>query len=177
MKSKISYFCYAKARSHTLSMDFMGSIYNFKHNHKNFTNCEHIVPRSRFINYNSLKVLKYDLHNLYPCCIYLNSQRKNHKYTEFNYANTFERPKFHFIPPDYAKGKIARTCLYLIQLYPDVKDTIHQNVIDKNLIIDWHLEYQPDDNELKREWLIGKIQGNINPLVLNPEKIECMDIF
>lgn len=169
MKS-INYLCYSQARKQTLSMDFIGSIYNFKYVHENITNCEHIIPRSRFIKFENLKVLKYDLHNLYPCCIYLNSQRKNHKYTEC--VCQTQRPKYHFIPPSYAKGKIARTCLHFIDKYPELRYTIFNDVLDKDLLFKWHLEYEPDENELKRDWLIGKIQGDRNQFIYYPEKFD-----
>lgn len=185
MITYVKYIFYAKARTQTLSMNFIGSIYSFKYDFSNKTNCEHIIPRSRFIKFENLKVLKYDLHNLYPCCVYLNSQRKNHKYTdELGESNLilldtslcFERPKFHFIPPLYAKGKIARICLFYIEKYPELKNTILENVLDKELLIKWHDTYKPDEQELKRDWLIGNIQGDSNKFILYPEKIDNLDL-
>ena len=64
------------------------------------------------------------------------------------------------MPPDRAKGSIARTYLYMSQEY-GFKLSKQQN----QLMTAWNKLYPVDTWECERERRIFKIQGNHNPFV------------
>ncbi|MEE4250441.1 MAG: endonuclease, partial [Alcanivoracaceae bacterium] len=71
-----------------------------------------------------------------------------------------------FDPPDHAKGNVARAMLYMhIQ---------HKLPLVGNLEMykRWNQLDPPDDDEKARNGAIGRIQGNRNPYIDNPELID-----
>ena len=53
-------------------------------------------------------------------------------------------------------------------VYPNIDVN---KVIDKELMIEWNLLFEPNQLERKRNNLIYKVQGNINPFIEDPLNI------
>lgn len=64
------------------------------------------------------------------------------------------------MPPDRAKGAIARTYLYMSQEYG-----FNLSKQQRNLMNAWNKQFPVDKWECERETRIHKIQGNHNPFV------------
>ena len=162
MKSLMSY---SKARFHTPGMKNLGSLYGFSGSSTRI-NCEHIIPQSKFKLW-GLNDLRVDMHNLYPCCEKLNSIRQNFPFAEnstrllrvsdhvVKFENNNER---FFVPPEYARGKIARICLHFIHDHPQAELEIYKHVLHHDLLYKWDKFYEPDESEMQRLWLINYIQ-------------------
>ena len=169
MKLVSSYAC---ARVHTLNMKFIGSIYGFAKNSLRL-NCEHVIPQSKFKLFD-LHSLKIDLNNLYPCCQTMNSMRKDYTFAEdledldettgkniklsTHIIKNIDTNQCFFIPPENGRGRIARTCLHIIHEHPKFAPIIFNQVLNQELILKWNDLYEPDEPELKRRWLIQRIQ-------------------
>ena len=65
-------------------------------------------------------------------------------------------------PEDALKGEIARIYLYMYDTY---SIPLSQSKIE--LFKSWHYQYPPSPWEKKKNLAIQKIQGNVNPYVLN----------
>lgn len=117
-----------------------------------------------------------DLHNLYPALKKYKSSRRNLPFGEIegekprfpnekhgtDKACDFERTtgKDAVVEPrEEAKGRIARSVLYMIHWY----DLPAHDLLP--LMVKWHQEHPPTKQEIKRQDLIEKIQGRRNPFV------------
>lgn len=169
MRGGLFLLSYALARKHTLDMTFLGSIYGFP-KEKGEINCEHVIPQSHLKRANVYE-LRTDMINLYPCSLKYNSMRRNYPFSETFYKSmvdideprvetdpdTFKR---YFIPTENARGKIARVCLKALLKYPRIEACVDREVIEYKLIEKWDELYEPDELELRREWIIRRIQGD-----------------
>lgn len=135
------------AREHTLKMGFMGSIYGFPNNAMK-TNCEHLVPRSRF---EGIFELNNDMLNLFPCCPIENCRRSNKALGE-------HKDKSHYVPPVESRGIIARTCIRIIDKYPHSSEVIRRHVLTFDMIEKWDFLYKEDENEMRRLEIIERLQ-------------------
>ena len=87
-----------------------------------------------------------------------------------NYGNcvlAIDTKRQRIVPPDRAKGIIARAYLYMHQQYQVELDDEHLNLFYR-----WNREFAPDSNECRRNTLIQKIQGNDNPFVTQACRLE-----
>ncbi|WP_281556544.1 endonuclease [Thalassomonas sp. RHCl1] len=113
------------------------------------------------------KQVSSDLHNLWPALARYNSSRGKLPFIEIpgevmrfpEDKCDFESSKNGVEPRDYAKGKIARSILYMIWKYqlPD-----HELEL---LMLKWANNYPSNDKEQWRNNKIEVIQGNKNPFV------------
>lgn len=123
-----------------------------------------------------------DLYNIYPAIGFVNAKRSNFRFKDGNtrvtkimsFANSFMNDKKNefnkcsviindrsIIPPNYAKGIIARTYLYMASTYRPYKLKPEQ----KNLFKKWNESYPVTKDECHRAKLISKLQGNHNKIV------------
>lgn len=112
-----------------------------------------------------------DLHNLYPIQRSTEVDRRGSLFGDLpedsrendcGYRSAFQT----FDPPDHAKGNVARAMIYMHRQ--------HSLPLVGNLEMykRWHQLDPPDDEEKARNNAIGRIQGNRNTYIDNPELIE-----
>lgn len=120
---------------------------------------------------NKYRQIASDLHNMVPVKSRTEMQRRNVRYEDLgetvraNDCGIRESAGF-FEPPRRVKGDIARTMAYMVDTYglPWLGATpVFQG---------WNRIDPPDDTELTRHRRIVEIQGNENPFVTNPDRIE-----
>ncbi len=120
---------------------------------------------------NRYRQIASDLHNMIPVRNRTEMKRRNVRYE--NLGETIreddcgmrESAGF-FEPPERVKGDVARTVAYMVDTYdlPWLGSTA--------VFQGWNREDPPDDSELTRHQRIAEIQGNENPFVVHPEKME-----
>lgn len=136
-------------------------------------NVEHIWPQSFF---NKAEPMRADLHHLMATFIHPNGERSNLPFGEVK-----GRPEYHndagaklgggvFEPPDFTKGRVARSLLYFYTRYYDQRiqqGAFSQRFWDENLpmLLRWNRQFPPTDFEKGRNDLVEKFQGNRNPYV------------
>ncbi len=115
------------------------------------------------------KSMEADLHNLTPAIGEVNGDRSNYNFSQWNGMDgvsygrcemqvNFKQRKV--MPPDRARGSIARTYLYMSKEY-GFKLSKQQT----QLMSAWNKTYPVDKWECERDERIAKIQGNHNPFV------------
>ncbi|WP_404451784.1 endonuclease [Virgibacillus necropolis] len=145
-------------------------------------NCEHSVPQSWF---NEQEPMRGDLHHLFTCDPVCNSIRSNYPYHDFtNYApeklkvNRIEeacgKADEELFEPEYGKGTVARAMLYFLVRYPDQIEQTYKEEIDTKLLLNWHHSFPPNIYEKHRNQAIFEIQGNRNPFIDFPEKVNLL---
>lgn len=113
------------------------------------------------------RLMQSDLYNLYPAIGAVNALRSN-----FNYALLPDVPVTfgscpmkvsgnRAEPPEYTRGAIARTTLYMAESYPKYRISNQQ----RQLMEAWNRMYKPDAWECERASRIARIQGNENHFV------------
>lgn len=140
-------------------------------------NVEHTWPQSRFSGRHPKDVQKADLHHLYPTDSELNSIRGNHNFGEVvrdkqqlkcnsgaRYGTDSKSGRDIFEPPQAHKGNVARALFYFAIRYDMQIDPIEEAYLRK-----WHKEDPVDDEELRRQEEIYKVQGNRNPFIDFPD--------
>lgn len=112
-----------------------------------------------------------DLHNLWPSRADINQARSNYPFGELEgekyRIKTSVCPDFEKLPSktsiveprDDVKGDIARTIFYMELAY-DLP-----LVVDRRLLLKWHKEDKVDDEEIRRNKVIGYIQKRLNPYI------------
>lgn len=125
--------------------------------------CEHVIPKSLIPEHN-------DIHNLIllPDC--LNHARSNYPYITNKIENGTIKTiypchnrtcnctsmtgklvsKKLFIPPDFWKGMISRSVLYMKDKYPHHENLIHKKVLDLGIASLWNQTFPITKDEL--EW-------------------------
>ncbi|MCK7546902.1 endonuclease [Marinobacter koreensis] len=119
---------------------------------------------------NRYRQIASDLHNMVPVRSRIEMQRRNIRYDDVgNVAQPDDcgiRASAQFFePPKRVKGDVARTVAYMVDTYglpwlgapPVFKD--------------WNRIDPPDDTELTRHRRIAEIQGNENPFVTDPDRM------
>lgn len=112
-----------------------------------------------------------DLHNIVPVRSRTEMRRRHALYEQLGSAiepdecGIRESAQF-FEPPERVKGDVARTVAYMVDTYglPWAGAT--------TVFKTWNRVDPPDDGELTRHRQIADIQGNENPFVLDPGRIE-----
>lgn len=116
------------------------------------------------------KMMEADLHNLTPAIGEVNGDRSNFNFSQWNgidgvtYGACEMQVNFkqrQVMPPDRARGSIARTYLYMSQEY-GFKLSKQQ----RNLMLAWNKTYPAQKWECERDKHIAKVQGNHNPFVI-----------
>lgn len=147
-------------------------------------NTEHIWPQSFF---SSNYPMVSDLNHLRPTFITPNNKRANLPLcyvTDPIYYIKSSNAKLDgkcFEPPDRVKGDVARVLFYFVLRYYDRKITNKMDFENfftskvKDYII-WNRIDPPDENEIKRNDLVYKYQGNRNPFIDNPNLIDRISV-
>lgn len=113
--------------------------------------------------------MEADLHNLTPAIGEINGDRSNYAFSQWNgidgatYGSCEMQINFKqrlAMPPERARGAIARTYLYMSQQY---QLTLSKQ--QRQLMQAWDNMYPVDEWECERNARIAKIQGHLNPFV------------
>ncbi|WP_188456276.1 endonuclease I family protein [Virgibacillus oceani] len=142
-------------------------------------NCEHSVPQSWF---NEQEPMRGDLHHLFTCEPVCNSIRSNYPYHDFADYNpermntkrieeSCGKADTGLFEPEYGKGSVARAVLYFLLRYPNEIEHQHKDKVDIDLLLKWHRDFLPDLYEKHRNQAIYEIQGNRNPYIDFPWKM------
>lgn len=113
------------------------------------------------------RLMQSDLYNLYPASGAVNALRSNYNYALLpDVPATFGSCPMKISgnraePPEYTRGAIARTTLYMAESYPKYRLSNHQ----RQLMEAWNRMYKPDEWECLRAKRIERIQGNENHFV------------
>lgn len=133
---------------------------------------------------NEFQRMYTDLYNIYPSIGFINAKRSNFDFKDgdtrinevISFANNlFNDKEYEFgkcsiiinkqdknvIPPNYTKGIIARTYLYMDSTYKKYRLTNKQ----RKLFEKWNKAYGVTQKECHRAFLISNLQGNHNKLV------------
>lgn len=106
-----------------------------------------------------------DLHNLYPVWSKINSSRNNLEFgiiidEKHRFGCDFERNDKVAEPREIARGNIARSILYMSDEYNfEIPDDM------RKLMLEWHKLDPPSYDERRRNKIIKKLQGILNPFV------------
>ncbi|MBW4933881.1 endonuclease [Marinobacter sp. F4206] len=120
---------------------------------------------------NRYRQIASDLHNMVPARNRTEMKRRNVRYENLGESikaddcGIRESAGF-FEPPERVKGDIARSVAYMVDTYglPWLGATpVFQG---------WNRMDPPDDTELTRHRRVAEIQGNENPFVTQPERME-----
>jgi deoxyribonuclease-1 len=120
---------------------------------------------------NNYRQIASDLHNMIPVRTRTEMKRRSIQYenlgpaTKADDCGIRESAGF-FEPPGRVKGDVARTVAYMVDTYglPWLGATpVFQG---------WNHMDPPDDTELTRHRRVAEIQGNENPFVTNPERMD-----
>ncbi len=113
------------------------------------------------------RLMQADLYNLYPSIGAVNAARSNYRYTMLpGVPSSFGTCQMKISgravePPEYTRGVIARTMLYMQDAYPKYKMSSSQ----AKLMAAWDKQHPVDAWECLRAERIEKIQGNANRFV------------
>jgi deoxyribonuclease I len=157
----------------------------------NMLTIEHIVPKSFTLpKCNS----KRDLHLLTTYSTGLNSHKNNYGYSN-NYTISNKKKLLDingniisclpnknreyisikndkekkFTPADIYKGIISRSIMYHFTCYPKYKKRVFEEIIDMDVLINWHYTFPVTEEEFTRNLMVYFHQGNINPFILYPQ--------
>lgn len=112
-----------------------------------------------------------DLHNIVPVRSRVEMRRRNSRYEQLadgikaDECGIRESAQF-FEPPEKAKGDVARTVAYMVDTY-DLPWAGATRVFKS-----WNQMDPPDDRELTRHRQVAELQGNENPFVVAPDRME-----
>lgn len=145
-------------------------------------NCEHTWPQSKFSTSFAKDKQKSDLHHLYPTDPTANSTRGNNEFAEVDgekldnceasYIGTEKWQGAYFEPPNEHKGNVARALFYFSVRYKLKISSTQEHYLRK-----WHELDPVDHDELERNELIQKVQGNRNPFIDYPELVDQISDF
>lgn len=120
---------------------------------------------------NRYRQIASDMHNMVPVRSRTEMGRRNVRYEDLgssvseNECGIRQSAQF-FEPPVRVKGDVARTIAYMVDTYN--LPWLGSSAVFKG----WNRLDPPDDGELTRHRRIAEIQGNDNPFVTNPEKMQ-----
>ncbi|MBO9666530.1 MAG: endonuclease [Bdellovibrio sp.] len=150
----------------------------------NILNTEHTWPQSRFSGEFNGQMQKSDLHHLYPTDNQMNAIRGNYEFGEVardtkklkcpvsRFGKPAEGGNDVFEPPMAHKGNVARALFYFSVHY-----NLHISPRQEAYLRKWHKEDPVDDEEIRRNDEIMKVQGNRNPFVDYPELVDLINKF
>lgn len=161
-------------------------------------NREHTLPKSWWGGSTS-ELMYTDLHHIYSVDAMANDKRSAWIYDEVKTASwsnnlgsqlgtsTNWSGETAFEPVDEYKGDIARIYFYMLTCYMDKNFTqggkgyryftysngvCNFNTTALALMLKWHREDPVSDKEITRNSKVEKLQGNVNPFVLQPALVE-----
>lgn len=114
------------------------------------------------------RYMQADMYNLFPAIGAVNAMRSNYNFTMLPSApSSFGSCEMKIDnrkaePPVASRGQIARTYLYMDSAYSRYKMSAQQ----RKLMDAWDKMYPVDEWECERNQRIEKIQGNINPIMI-----------
>lgn len=120
---------------------------------------------------NSYRQIASDLHNMIPVKTRTELKRRNARYENLG-ATVKEgdcgirESGYFFEPPSKVKGDIARSMSYMVATY-DLPWLGSAPVFQG-----WNRADPPDDRELSRHKRVAEIQGNENPYITDPTRVE-----
>ena len=151
----------------------------------NELNVEHTWPQSRFNKRENRAFQKSDLHHLFPSDSKANGKRGNLPFGEFKsgrsatpncalsrYGRIDEARKNGFEPPANHKGNVARALFYFSLRY-DLRIKPYEEMVLRQ----WNILDPVDSEEVRRNTLIEKIQGNRNPFIDDSELVNLISDF
>lgn len=115
----------------------------------------------------TFRFMQADMYNLYPAIGAVNAMRSNYNYAMLpNAKNTFGTCAMKIEdrraePPEYARGEIARSTLYMAAAYPLYRLSSQQ----RKLMESWNKLYPATEWECTRAERIRALQKNDNPFV------------
>ncbi|MGZ3774240.1 MAG: endonuclease I family protein [Pseudobdellovibrionaceae bacterium] len=147
-------------------------------------NVEHTWPQSRFTGKFNTETQKSDLHHLFPTDSQLNSIRGNNIFGEvtkdalqlkcavsrFGYGTGGNQAVFE--PPVHHRGNVARALFYFSLRYD-----LNISPSEEQILRKWNKEDPVDEEEMRRNEEIYKVQGNRNPFVDYPELADRISDF
>lgn len=122
---------------------------------------------------NQYRQIASDLHNMVPVNNRIEMQRRNAQFSDLSSVQaTGEcgmKNSAQFIePPEHARGDVARTVAYMVSTYSlpwaGSAETLKR----------WNQLDPPNDTELSRHNRVAEIQGNRNPFMDNPDRINTL---
>jgi hypothetical protein len=130
-----------------------------------------------------------DLHNLFPAHQTLaNAPRSNNPFSEcvtvtstsptgFGKLGKDGSGKTVYEPKDSQKGDLARAMFYMCVSYNGVNGNIWTLPADQDLavLMKWHQQDPPSDEEIARHEYIASVQKNRNPFIDNPSWAHLID--
>lgn len=147
-------------------------------------NVEHTWPQSHFTRKFRGEMQKSDLHHLFPTDSQINAIRGNNMFGEVvkdlkqlkcpasRYGIGTGGNKQVFEPPNDHKGNVARALFYFSMRYDVGISHLEEGILRK-----WNNEDPVDDEEIRRNHEIFKVQGNRNPFVDFPDLAERIADF
>lgn len=135
-------------------------------------NTEHTWPQSRFSGRYNREMQKSDMHHLYPTDNQMNSIRGNNPFGEVvqdkmelkckssRFGRGAKGSADVFEPPQNHRGNVARALFYFSTRYDMEIDPNQESTLRK-----WSKEDPIDDEEVKRNDYIYKVQGSRNPYI------------
>jgi deoxyribonuclease-1 len=148
----------------------------------NVINCEHTWPQSRFSRTFEKGLQKSDLHHLYPTDSKANGTRGNNEFADVNgdrvrncegsHIGVEKYQGLKFEPPTEHKGNVARALFYF-----SVRYKLKISRMEEEYLRRWHAQDPVDAQELKRNEIIHKVQGNRNPFIDFPALVGQISNF
>ncbi|PHS46227.1 MAG: endonuclease I [Marinobacter sp.] len=120
---------------------------------------------------NRYRQIASDMHNIVPVRSRTEMGRRNARYEDLGSSVSedecgIRQSAQFFEPPGRVKGDVARTVAYMVDTYD--LPWLGSSAVFKG----WNRQDPPDDSELTRHGRIVEIQGNDNPFITNPERME-----
>lgn len=150
----------------------------------NVLNTEHTWPQSKFTGKFDTMMQKSDLHHLYPTDSEMNSIRGNNEFGEVvRDSKTLKCAVSRtgspasgrgevFQPPAAHRGNVARALFYF-----SVRYSLPISAEQEATLRKWNKEDPVDEEEVRRNDEIMKVQGNRNPFVDYPELADRISNF
>lgn len=147
-------------------------------------NTEHTWPQSRFTGRYNKDMQKSDMHHLYPTDNEMNSIRGNNPFGEViqdrktlrcrssRFGKAAKGSADVFEPPRNHRGNVARALFYFSTRYEMEIDPNQEATLRK-----WSKEDPIDDEEVKRNDYIFKMQGSRNPFIDFPQLEDSINNF
>ncbi len=149
---------------------------------KNQANCPKMNRKSCRRFSPRFNLMEADLHNLYPAKNKLNSSRGNYPFTILEGGDPspecdLEISKYGVEPAPHARGKIARSILYMEYEYGVNIDIDADSPGQKDLLLYWHCKSPVQEDDLIRNLKIVEIQGTSNPYIDGSIQIDCSKVI
>jgi len=167
---------------------------SFNSNERRGFNVEHVFPMSWAVNglncgtrkqcrtrSDEFNLIEADMHNLYPSRSDVNQRRSSYRFgiikgeaRKFGKQCDFEvddRART-AEPKPSVRGNVARAMFYMADRYKQQGLVIFKN--QATMLYKWHKADLPDEAERQRNDRIERLQGNRNPFIDEPERLEVL---